>query len=855
MPYLGYRRLKKLFFLPRLQRIKLLSYAATGSVFAIIFLFLLSIVLFIFYSRDLPQPDRVRRVDNLSTVIYDRNGEVLYDIFSDQNRVPVSLSDIPSNLKNATLAIEDKDFYKHQGIDLRGMLRGFVRTITFQGLAGGSTLTQQLVKNALLTSERSLPRKIKEFILTVQIERKYKKDEILQMYLNEAPYGGTAWGVEIASQTYFGKHVKELDLVESAILAGLPQLPSYYSPFSSTPTAYIGRTTDVLRRMREDGYITKQQEEEALKKLKNVEFKKDSSSFKAAHFVMYVKKQLEDRFGEKMVEQGGLRVTTTLDLKLQEKVEEILLTEIDKLKGLKVSNGAVIVIDPKNGEIKALSGSKDFFSDDTEFQGKFDVATQGLRQPGSALKPITYAVAFNKGYTPSTLIMDVETHFPGGLDNKDYIPKNYDGKYRGAVQLRYALANSINIPAVKLTAWVGIKDILRQSYDMGIKSLEPTNDNINRLGLSITLGGGEVTLLDLTSAYGVFATGGMRFEPISILKVTDVHNKTLYEQKGTKGRKVLDEGIAFLISHILSDNEARKDVFGTNSFLVIPGKTVSVKTGTTDDKRDNWAVGYTARGVVGVWVGNNDNSEMDPKLASGVTGAAPIWNKVMKEVLKDITNDPLSEPSSIVSKEIDAYGGGLPKDGSPKRNEYFLKGTEPTSVSPIYRKVKVSKGDNKKLASIIDIATGQYDEKEYYVFEEKDPISTDGKNRFQEGIQSWLSTMSEEKYHPPGETSSADENAVIVSIKKPGNESQVDNEEVEIRAEASAVSGIKRMEVYIDGDLKSTGDDNDINETVKLSTGVHKIRVKAYDTKDHSGETEIIIGVKVDPKSTPSPTP
>ena len=856
MPYNRFiRRRGRLFFLPRFQRLKLFSLLTTGLVVGLIFAFLLSVVLFIFYSRDLPHPDRVRRVDNLSTVIYDRNGQVLYDIYSDQNRIPVAINDVPQYLKDATIAIEDKDFYKHQGVDLRGMIRGLFQTVTLQGLAGGSTLSQQLVKNTLLTNERSIQRKIKEFILTVQVERKYTKDEILQMYLNEAPYGGTAWGVETAAQTYFGKNAKDLDLVESAILAGLPQRPSAYSPFSSTPTAYIGRTKDVLRRMREDGYITNTKENDALKKLAKIKFKEEASSFKAAHFVMYVKKQLEDQFGEKMVEQGGLRVTTTLDLKLQEKVEDILSAEIEKLKGLKVSNGAVVVIDPRSGEIKALSGSREYYSEDEEFQGKFDVATQGLRQPGSALKPITYAVALNKGYTPSTVIMDVETHFPGGADNEDYIPKNYDNKFRGPVQLRYALANSINIPAVKVTAWVGIKDILNQAYDMGLSTLAPTDDNVNRFGLSITLGGGEVTLAELVSAYGVFATGGVRNDPVSILKVTDSNNKTLFEHKNTKGKNVMDKGTTFLISNILSDNDARKEVFGLNSYLVIPGHTVSVKTGTTDDKRDNWAVGYT-RGVLAVvWVGNNDNSAMDPKLASGVTGAAPIWNRVMREALKDTTNDPPDMPDNIVKKEIDAFGGGTPRDDMPKREEYFLKGTEPTAVSAIYKKIKLSKSDNKKKASVIEVATGQYEEKEFYIFEEKDPISTDGKNRFQEGINAWLSTQSDEKYHPPGETVSVNNDTVAVSIKKPGGDEKIDSNDIEIRAEAVSASNIKKMEVYVDGELKITKESNFISENINLSDGVHKIKVKARDDKDHEGDSEITIGIKVDPKSAPTSTP
>lgn len=819
--------------------------------------FLVTLLLFFIYSRDLPEPDKVRRVDNLSTIIYDRDGQVLYDIYEDENRIPVKLDEIPTYLKQGTLAIEDKDFYKHSGVDLKGMLRGVFNTLTGQGLQGGSTLSQQLVKNALLTSERNVSRKIKEFILTVNVEGRYTKDEILQMYLNEAPYGGTAWGVESASQSYFGKHAKDLNLTESAILAGLPQRPSYYSPFGPEPKAYIGRATDVLRRMREDGYITSQQEQDAKKKLPNVKFSENGARFKAPHFVTYVRQQLVSQFGEEMVENGGLRVTTTIDGDLQEQAEEIVTEEIEKLEDLDVSNGAAVVLDPKTGEILAMVGSKDYFSEDPEFQGKFNVAVQGIRQPGSALKPITYAASFEQGYTPSSVIMDVETHFPGGSqDQKDYVPKNYDGKFVGPIQIRYALANSKNIPAVKTTAWVGVKDILRLAHDMGISTLEPTQENLNRLGLSITLGGGEVTLLDLTSAYGTFANKGVTQPTVSILKVTDANNSTIFQYKPSKGRQVLDEGITFLISHILQDNDARKDVFGTNSYLRIAGKTVSVKTGTTDENKDNWAVGYTGDVAVGVWVGNNDNSSMNSKLVSGVTGAAPIWNRVMREALKDRSQWDLTPPSNVTQIEIDAFAGGLPKDGMPKRMEYFIKGTEPTSVSPAYKKLKLSKGDSNKLASVIDAATGNFEEKEFYVFDEKDPLSTDGKNRFWEGIIAWANGQSEAKYKIPGETVQADENTVVVSIKKPGGNEKIDDNTIEVRAEASAAKPIKKMEIYIDGSLKDSQDNtNSINKSYTLDVGVHKIKVRAESENGKSSESEITIGIKTDPNSAPTATP
>lgn len=741
----GFRRIKFR------KKKNIFSNIAVIGIFGVLIVFFATIALFAWYAKDLPNPSKVQRKEGFSTIIYDRNGKVLYDIYADQNRIPVEIENIPQNLKNATVAVEDKDFYTHQGYSTRGMIRAVFQIFIFGNLQGGSTLTQQLVKNVLLTSERTLPRKIKEFILSVQIETKYSKDEILQMYLNEAPYGGTAWGVESAAQYYFAKPAKDLDLVESAILAGLPQRPSVYSPFSSDPKAYIARTEHVLRRMREDGYITKDEEEQAKAEIANIEFKGTSENFKAPHFVTYVRKLLEEQFGQEMVEGGGLRVTTTLDFELQKKAEEILTEELDKVASLNVGNGSVVVLDPNTGEIIAMVGSKDY--NDEENGGKFNVAVQGLRQPGSAIKPITYAIVLEKGYTAATLVMDVATEFPGATEDKPYKPENYDGKFRGPVQLRFALGNSINLAAVKVLALVGVQDMLKTGYEMGLATLEPTTENIRRFGLSITLGGGEVYLIDLTSAFGVFAVGGIRHEPTAILKVEDTKGHKIFEQKQTSGKRVLSEEVSFIISHILSDNNSRIDVFGPNSWLKIGDKTVAVKTGTTDDKRDNWTVGYTKDIVIGVWVGNNDNSAMNPKLASGVTGAAPIWNRVMREALSTYSDGIIDKPDDVIAMQIDALGGGLPKDGQPTRSEYFIKGTEPTSISPIYQKLKLSRRESGKLASKDEIRVGDYDEKDFIVFHEDDPVSGDGKNRWQEGINKWLEGNSDPKYHPPTEES------------------------------------------------------------------------------------------------------
>ena len=810
-------------------------------------------LLFAWYAKDLPRPDKVNRSEGLSTVVLDRNGEKLYDIFEDQNRILVKWEDIPQTLKDATIAIEDKDFYKHQGLSRTGIIRAMVNIFIFRNLQGGSTLTQQLVKNVLLTQERTLPRKIKEAILAIQIERKYSKDEILRMYLNEAPYGGTAVGVEAASEYYFGKPVRELSLVESAIIAGFPQSPGRYSPFSGDPKAYVGRSQQVIRRMREDSYISEAQERQAREELEKVQFTQGDAGLRAPHFVAYVREILNEKFGEKLVAAGGLTVTTTIDWKLQEKAQAAVFEEVEKAKKLKVGNGAAVVIDPKTGEILAMVGSKDYSATDSGGY-KFNVVTQGLRQPGSAIKPITYAAAFKKGYTPSTLLLDVDTKYPSGDPAKpEYNPKNYDSKFRGPIQLRYALGNSINTIAVKVSALVGVRDTLRLAYDMGLTSLEPTDGNLKRIGLSLTLGGGEVKLLELTQAFGVFAVGGDGHDTVAILKVVDSKGKTIFEHKPSAGRRILSPEIAYLVSDILSDNESRKEVFGPRSYLVIGGHTVAAKTGTTDDKRDNWTVGYTQSVVVGTWVGNNDNSPMHPSLASGVTGAAPIWSRIMREALKDKPDEPFIRPNGVVEVDIDAYGGGTPKDGYPTRKEKFVKGTEPTGPAAIYKDSKVSKSDAGKLANAVQIAKGEYDVRSFVVFSEEDPVSTDSKNRWQEGINTWLAGQSDAKFRPPTETAQSSD-AIAVSIKEPGDQQQVNTSEVKIRVEAGAGQGVDKIEIYIDGTREREISGSQASETIRMTDGVHTIKAKAIDTKGNVAEREIKISVN-QPFPTPTPTP
>jgi 1A family penicillin-binding protein len=832
-----------------LQKSRNLAKFAKLGFLGIILFFLASFVILPLMAFNLPSPDKVIRREGFSTKILDRNGKVLYDIYSDQRRTPVTIDDIPLYLKQATIAIEDKNFYSHQGFDILGTIRGLSRIFTRGSAQGGSTLTQQLVKNVLLTSERSIVRKIKEFILAVQIERKYSKDQILQMYLNEAPYGGNLWGVETAAETYFGKPSKDLNLIESAILAGFPQIPSKYSPYSSTPKAYIDRTTNVLRRMREDGYITKDQEEASLAELPNVKFEAKGSSFKAPHFVQYVQKILEERYGEKVVEQGGLKVTTTLDLDLQEKAQQIVADEIAKVEKQRITNGGVVVMNPSTGEILAMVGSKRF--DDPNYDGQVNV-TVALRQPGSSFKPFTYVTAFKEGYTPSTMLMDVPTTFPGGEGLPDYNPVNYDGKYRGPIQLRYALGNSINIPAVKVIALVGIKDVLETSYEMGINSLPPTDETLARVGLSLTLGGGEVRLLELTDAYSAFFNGGSKVEPVAILKVESSDGKVLEEIKPKLGKKVLTPEQAYLINNILSDNEARKEVFGTNSLLNIPGRQIAVKTGTTNDKRDNWTVGGNPQVAVGVWVGNNDNSPM-LNVASGVSGASPIWRQVLLESLKELPVVNFEVPSGIETIEVDSMSGKKAHDGFVSRFEIFAKGSEPGN-DDIHLNLKVCKNDGK-LATPSDISGGNYDIKEFFVIKEEDPLAKPGGvNKWQEAILTWISGQSDIRYHPPTEFCGTT-NPVNVEFSYPTDRTSDLPNTFTVKINANSTSEIAQIEFEVDGVKVRTFTGPPYEHSLTLTDGVHKLRAKAKDKDGHESDRIIDIGVNSLWNPTPSPTP
>lgn len=651
--------------------------------------------------KDLPSAKSLSTRDiSLSTKILDRNGRHLYTIYADQDRTYIPLSQIPLHLRQATIAMEDKSFYNHGGFALRGVIRALREITINQRLQGGSTITQQLVKSALLTPERTITRKIKELVLSFWAESIYSKDQILEMYLNQVPYGGTAWGVQAAAETYFGKSVSQLSLAESALLAGLPAAPTYYSPFGAYPDLAKKRQEEVLRRMKEDKYLSNKLEIKT-KKIKLI-YKKPASNIKAPHFVLFVKDQLVKKYGEKMVEKGGLRVYTTLDLSVQEMAEKIVAEEIVKMKQLKVGNGAALITHPPTGEIIALVGSKNYF--DLKNDGNVNLVTS-LRSPGSSIKPLNYALGFvKKIITPATVFLDIPICFPDS-GGKKYCPGNYDGNFHGPVQVRFALGNSYNIPAVKILKLNGLPDFLKLAKEMGIT----TFSDPSRYGLSLTLGGGEVKMTDLAVAYGIFANGGYRKNLISINKILDKNgliiedaNNPPLSQKisllAFSGKRVLPMEVTYLISHILLDDYSRSQTFGARSLLNIPNHPeVSVKTGTTDDKRDNWTIGYNSQFLTAVWVGNNDNSPMSSYLESGGSGAAPIWHKIMTNILKNKESVWPKKPESVVGVEI-CYDGKLP-DGdncSGKRFEYFTKDTLPSEKTRSYKqKIYLDKNTGK----------------------------------------------------------------------------------------------------------------------------------------------------------------
>lgn len=580
-----------------------------------------------------------------STKIYDRTGEILlYDLHQDVKRTIVPFENISRYLKNATVAVEDERFYSHPGIDIRGIARAaYVNFVAgnLLGGQGGSTITQQVIKNSVLQREKKLTRKIKEAILSVKLERVLSKDEILAVYLNESPYGGTIYGVEEASQSFFGKSASDVTLPEAAYIAALPQAPTYLSPYGNNRDDLDERKNTVLKRMLENNLINADEYNGA--KDTEVTFMPQAiSGIRAPHFVMFIRDQLVTMYGEEALAERGMKVTTTLDYTFQEEAEKIVAKHAEtNITRFKADNAGLVATDPKTGDVLTMVGSRDYFSEDIE--GNFNIAL-AERQPGSAIKPFIYAAAFSKGYLPNTILFDVKTQFsplcpPDSTSSESpcYSPNNYNGKFLGPVSMRNAIAQSLNIPAVKTLYLAGLKYSLKLGADMGLTTL---NDP-ERYGLTFVLGGGEVKLLDMTHAYGVFANEGVRAEPRSILKIEDTKGTVIFESK-VETKQVLDKNVALLISDVLTDNVARTPLWGSNSLVNFTTRDVASKTGSTNNLRDAWLMGYTPNLAVGTWVGNNDNKPMGGGLSGLIV--TPMWREFFDFALTKIPDEKFSQP-------------------------------------------------------------------------------------------------------------------------------------------------------------------------------------------------------------------
>jgi 1A family penicillin-binding protein len=636
--------------------------------------------IYAYYALTLPPAEQLgARTLFMSTKIYDRNGELLYEVF-DANagrRTYVPIEEIPQDLIDATIATEDKTFYNNPGFDPLAIGRAvWVNVTEGEIVTGASTITQQLVKNIFLSPEQTFTRKLQEAILAQEITRRYTKDQILEIYLNEIYYGNMCYGIEAAAETYFGKRARDLTLAEASLLAGLPQAPSIYDPYTN-PEAAKQRQKTVLALMVKEGYVNWAQAEAAWNE--ELDYRALRVDMKAPHFVVYVRTLLEEKYGTEVLYRGGLRVYTTLDLGMQGIAQEVARERVTALADRQVTNAAVVAMVPQTGEIRVMLGSIDFWNE--QIDGQVNVAL-ALRQPGSSIKPVNYLAAFEKGWTPATLIMDVTTEFPNA-PGPPYVPKNYDGKEHGPVLVRQALACSYNIPAVKTLQFVGVSTMMEMASRLGIT----TFTDPNRYGLSLTLGGGEIMLLEHTGAYAVMANSGVRVPPVAILRIEDSEGRLIEEYQPPAGEQVISPQHAYLITHILSDNDARTPAFGPDSPLRL-SRPAAAKTGTTDDWKDSWTIGYTPDLVTGVWVGNADNTAMDH--VAGSTGAGHIWHNFMERALADTPPKEFEVPPGLVRAQICARSGMAPTELCPeKKMEIFVDGTAPTEPDNIYQKIAV----------------------------------------------------------------------------------------------------------------------------------------------------------------------
>jgi len=809
-------------------------------------------ILFLYYAKDLPDPNRLidRNVAE-STKIFARDGQLIYEIHGEYKRTLVNLDQITDDLKHATIAIEDKDFYSHHGLYFRGIARSLFRYVVNLGPSGGggSTLTQQLVKNAILNNSKSFDRKIREALLSLALEARFSKDDILKLYLNEIPYGRNAYGIEAAAQTYFNKSAQNLTLAESAYLAALPQAPTRYNPSGPNRDLLEGRKNYILTQMREQGYINKEQEEQA--KQEKVKFLNTKTGILAPHFSLMVQDYLAKKYGEKTLEEGGLKVYTTLDLSLQNIAEEAVKQGVESnAKKYNAYNAALVAEDPKTGQILAMVGSKDYFADSEPknctpgknclFEPNYNVAI-APRQPGSSFKPYAYVTAFKPEYkyAPASLLMDVETNF-GKFGDKDYKPQDYDAKQRGPVSMRQALAGSLNIPAVKTVALVGVENVVQTARDLGITS--PMAD----CGLSLVLGGCEVRLIDHVSAYAVLANGGVKNNKAFILKIENKEGNTL-EEFQQQEQPVLNPEAVYQLTSIMTDNNARSYVFGANSPLILPGRPVAAKTGTTQNWHDGWTMGFTPSLAAGVWAGNNPgagtpNTDMK-RGADGVFVAAPIWNRFMKEALKDKPVEEFKAPQGIQQLAVDSVSGKLPTNLSPStKTEIFASYNAPTQYDDVHISLPFDSLNDQPATQ--DTPQDRLVYKNFTVFHSERPDNPDWENP----VVAWAQAQGF-TYPPSGTNYNPQNNSGTpggppnVDIVEPSDGKTISSLPLKVVVSASSENRLSKVVLSVDGQEAGTltAAPYIFELTKKYSDGPHTLAIRAIDVYNKTADTSVSV--------------
>ena len=800
---------------------------------------LLIAILFLYYSRNLPDPNQLmsRNVPQ-STKIYDRNGGLLYEIHGEYKRTLVTLDQIPLQAREASIAIEDKDFYKEGGISPTGIIRaGITDILSLHKSQGASTITQQFVKNAILTDNKSWDRKIREAILAIAIDAHFSKDQILQLYLNEIPYGRNAYGIEAASETYFNISAKDLDLAQSAYLAALVQAPTFYNPTGPNRAALDTRKNTVLTLMQQQGYITADQEKQA--KAENVTFTSITNGIKAPHFVLWVENYLANKYGESTLEEGGLQVYTTLDPRMQDIAETVVKADVAKETKYNVGNAALVAIDPKTGQVLAMVGSKDYFGTsepagctpgkNCTFEPNVNVAI-AQRQPGSSFKPYVYGTAFKKGfnYSPASMLMDVVTDF-GTYNGKDYIPHNYSDESYGPVSMRQALAGSLNVPAVKTLDLVGVDNAVQTAHDLGITS--PLAD----CGLSLVLGGCEVTLLDHVAAYSVIANEGVKNPETPILKILD-ENGTVLEQYQSNPQPVLDPEDAYELISIMSDNNARTFVFGANSPLTLPNRPVAAKTGTTQNFRDGWTLGFTPSLAAGVWAGNNDGTLLKNG-SDGVVVAAPIWHDFMLQALATTTPETFTVPTGIEQVTVDSVSGLLPTDVTPSTKvETFADYSAPTTYDNVHIKVGIDSTTGQPATG--STPPGNITYNTYTVLHSEMPKNPN----WEDPVEQWA--LAHGYTYPPNDAlilqpAGTSGQGPTVSILDPSDGENIAAIPFQVTASVISSANIAQVTLSIDGQFYQTLNQQPFVFTVNksLNDGPHVLAIKATDTNGATADT------------------